>query len=112
MLRSEVFSARWPPEALQKAGATGGLSFAVLASLPAINSASIALVAQLAGLRAALQVLLMIWLCGISLSYIADFANAEVVQEPTSAHAFLWKPFCVKDTPDFGKEELRQNYYT
>ncbi|CAL1168224.1 unnamed protein product [Cladocopium goreaui] len=66
--------------ALQKAGATGGLSFAVLASLPAINSASIALVAQLAGLRAALQVLLMIWLCGISLSYIADFANAEVVQ--------------------------------
>ena len=76
MLRSEVFSARWPPEALQKAGATGGLSFAVLASLPA-----------------ALQVLLMIWLCGISLSYIADFANAEVVQEPTSAHAFPMETF-------------------
>jgi len=66
--------------ALQKAGASGGLSFAVLAALPAINSASIAVVAQIGGLRAALQVLLMIWLCGIFLSYIADFANIEVVQ--------------------------------
>lgn len=68
-------------KALQKAGASGGLSFAVLAALPAINSASIAVVAQIGGLRAALQVLLMIWLCGIFLSYIADFANIEVVQE-------------------------------
>lgn len=68
-------------KALQKAGASGGLSFAVLAALPAINSASIAVVAQIGGLRAALQVLLMIWLCGIFLSYIADFANTEVVQE-------------------------------
>lgn len=68
-------------KALQKAGASGGLSFAVLAALPAINSASIAVVAQIGGLRAALQVLLMIWLCGTFLSYIADFANTEVVQE-------------------------------
>ena len=68
-------------KALQKAGASGGLSFAVLAALPAINSASIAVVAQIGGVRAALQVLLMIWLCGIFLSYIADFANTEVVQE-------------------------------
>ena len=65
--------------------------------------------AQLAGPRAALQVLLIIWLCGISLSYIADFAHLEVVQEPTSAHASLWKLFCVKDMPGFGVDKFAIN---
>lgn len=76
------------PEALQKAGATGGLSFAVLASMPAINSASIAVVAKMAGFRAASQVLLVIWLGGIALSYMADFLNAEIRSDRTLAQPY------------------------
>ncbi|CAK9035462.1 UPF0718 protein YcgR, partial [Durusdinium trenchii] len=66
--------------ALQKAGATGGLAFATLASLPAINSASLAFIAHIAGGRSALQVLLSVWLFGMVLSYLADWAQLELLQ--------------------------------
>merc|ERR1712032_386979 len=66
--------------ALQKAGATGGLAFAVLATLPGINVSSFGVVANFAGTVGALRVALAMWLSGLALSLIADFARFEVTQ--------------------------------
>merc|ERR1712129_500040 len=64
--------------ALQNAGASGGLAFATLATMPAINMASLGVVAHLAGMAAAVRVACTLWLCGFVGSFIADAAGIRL----------------------------------
>ncbi|CAE8739085.1 unnamed protein product [Polarella glacialis] len=66
--------------ALQKAGASGGLSFAVLTTLPAVNAASGAVLLRIVGVTGAMRVMFAIWLTGFIGSYLADAVGAKVEQ--------------------------------
>jgi len=66
--------------AVQKAGATGGLAFAVLATLPSISAASAAVLLRVLGFLGVVRVLGAIWLCGLALSFVADGLSLSVEQ--------------------------------
>eukprot|EP00747_Dinoflagellata_sp_TGD_P028693 gnl/TRDRNA2_/TRDRNA2_133423_c1_seq1.p1 gnl/TRDRNA2_/TRDRNA2_133423_c1~~gnl/TRDRNA2_/TRDRNA2_133423_c1_seq1.p1 ORF type:complete len:275 (+),score=31.57 gnl/TRDRNA2_/TRDRNA2_133423_c1_seq1:115-825(+) len=71
--------------ALQRAGASGGLAFAVLATVPGLNTGSLSIIAKIAGVTAAARVVIAVWLSGFLASYLADWAGAGVVQVGHSA---------------------------
>merc|ERR1712232_555228 len=56
--------------ALQKAGATGGLAFSVLATLPGMNASSLGVVASVAGAVGAARVAAALWLSGVLGSFV------------------------------------------
>lgn len=80
--------------ALQKAGASGGLAFAVLATVPAISTASAAVLWRVSGFAGAVRVVLAIWATGLALSFLADGLGAEMEQIGHSHEAlpdlFVW----------------------
>mmetsp|Transcript_5584 Transcript_5584/g.11362 ORF Transcript_5584/g.11362 Transcript_5584/m.11362 type:complete len:331 (+) Transcript_5584:344-1336(+) len=66
--------------ALQKAGASGGLAFAALATVPALNLASLGVVATLAGTVGAARAAAGLWLGGVAGSFAADALGLSVVR--------------------------------
>jgi len=72
--------------ALQKAGASGGLAFSVLATMPSMNMASYGVVASVAGPAGAVCVAAAVWLSGIACSFIGDWAGVNVVQIGNGDH--------------------------
>lgn len=64
--------------ALQTAGASGGLAFATLATMPSMNLASFGVVAHLGGSVAAVRVVAVLWLCGFLGSFAGDWAGVQV----------------------------------
>lgn len=64
--------------ALQRAGASGGLGFAVLATLPSVNTASLGIIASFAGPFGAARVAAAVWLSGVLGSYAAEQLGADV----------------------------------
>lgn len=73
--------------ALQNAGASGGLAFATLATMPSVNLAAFGVVAALAGPAAIPRVAISIWICGFAGSFAADWIGIQVVPvgDPSSA---------------------------
>lgn len=66
--------------ALQKAGASGGLAFAVLTTLPGMNLSSYGVVASVAGAAGAARVAAALWLTGLVGSFVADWVGIEILQ--------------------------------
>lgn len=66
--------------ALRKAGASGGLAFAVLATMPSMNLTSYGVVANVSGVFGAVRVAAAVWFSGFAVSFIADWAGFDVVQ--------------------------------
>eukprot|EP00933_Yihiella_yeosuensis_P012237 TRINITY_DN12048_c0_g2_i1.p1 TRINITY_DN12048_c0_g2~~TRINITY_DN12048_c0_g2_i1.p1 ORF type:complete len:276 (-),score=44.24 TRINITY_DN12048_c0_g2_i1:281-991(-) len=81
--------------ALQKAGASGGLAFAMLTTLPAINVGSAGVIIKIAGLYGATRVIGSIVVTGLALSYLADAMKMRVEQVGHSTEALPeWYVHC------------------
>jgi len=66
--------------ALQNAGASGGLAFSVLATLPGVNMATFGVISTIAGIKGAVRVAFALWSCGLLGSFVADFMHVEVTK--------------------------------
>merc|ERR1712113_1055150 len=67
------------------AGASGGLAFSVLATLPSINIGSLTAIANFTSATCCARVIVTLWLSGMILSYAADWAGVEISQVGHSA---------------------------
>jgi len=68
--------------ALGKGGASGGLAFAVLSTMPATSAGALAVLQRVIGLAGVARVAIAVWASGLMLSFAADAAGLQLQDQP------------------------------